>query len=187
MKTGVPISSIAYDEQFLYQCLRSLEDQKIVSFWAFICHKGEGSGWSEGKDHQHVYVELDDKVKLLDFKDNFRHPDGTCCTINWRKSDFQNWFWYVLHDVAYLESKGIYREYHYTIDDFTFSDPAEFERLFNETEVPEPCRVRQAIMEGHSLRDMYLEGILKPSNAVGLKIIVDSLKGVFEKNDNYEC
>lgn len=184
MKTGVPISTIAYDDQFLYECLCSLEKSKIISFWAFIPHMGEGSGFSENKDHQHVYVELDDKVKLLDFKDYFRHEDGTCCTINWRKSDFQNWLWYVLHDVAYLESKGIYREFHYTLSDLVVSDQAEFDRLFQETEIPEPCRVRRAIMEGHSLKDMYLEGLLKPSNAVGLKIITECLKGEFENDVN---
>lgn len=184
MKTGIPISTIAYDEPYLFDTLGQLYEDKIVSFWAYIPHKGEGSGMSENKDHQHVYVELDEKVKLLEFKDYFRHHDGTPFTINWRKSDFQNWFWYVLHDPAYLESKGIYREYHYSIDDFIVSDVREFDRLFNETEVPEPCRVRKAIMEGHSLKEMYLEGLLKPSNAVGLKIITECLKGEFEHDDN---
>ena len=184
MKTGIPISTIAYDEYRLAECLTNLEDIGVISFWAYICHHGEGAGLSENKDHQHVYVELDEKVKLLEFKDYFRRSDGTGVTINWRKSDFQNWYWYVLHDVAYLESKGIYREYHYSPEDFIVSDPREFDRLFNETEVPEPCRVRKAIMAGHSLRDMYLEGLLKPSNAVGLKIISECLKGEFE-DDNH--
>ena len=97
MKTGVPISTIAYDEEYLINCLLTLEEEGTVSFWAYINHMGEGSGASENKDHQHVYVELDDKVKLLDFKNNFRRSDGTPITINWRKSDFQNWVWYVLH------------------------------------------------------------------------------------------
>lgn len=184
MKTGVPISTIAYDVEYLLNCLFTLEDEGTVSFWAYIIHKGEGSGASENKDHQHVYVELDEKVKLLDFKNYFRRSDGTPITINWRKSDFQNWVWYVLHDVNYLESKGIYREYHYTFDDFVVSSEAEFDRLLNETEVPEPCRVRKAILEGHSLRDMYVEGLLKPSNAVGLKIITECLQGEFKDDVN---
>lgn len=184
MKTAIPISTIAYDEEHLIDCLIALQNSKIVSFWAYINHKGEGLGASENKDHQHVYVDLDEKVKLLDFKDYFRRSDGTPITINWRKSDFQNWFWYVLHDVNYLESKGIYREYHYTFNDFIVSDEAEFDRIFNETEVPEPCRVRKAVMEGQSLRDMYVNGILKPSNAVGLKIITECLKGEFTDDVN---
>ena len=186
MKTGIPISTIAYGQDDLELALVRLEDLQVISFWAYIPHKGEGSGLSENKDHQHVYVELDEKVKLLDFKDYFRRSDGTGITINWRKSDFQNWYWYVLHDPAYLESKGIYREFHYSPEDFITSDFRELDRLFNETEVPEPCRVRKAIMSGHSLRDMYLEGLLKPSNAVGLKIITECLKGEFE-DDNNRC
>lgn len=71
MKTGVPISTIAYDEDYLINCLLTLEEEGTVSFWAYINHNGEGSGVSENKDHQHVYVELDEKVKLLDFKITF--------------------------------------------------------------------------------------------------------------------
>lgn len=175
MKTKKPLATIAYDEEILCKGLHALCNHGYIDFFAYIRHDGEGTGLSEGKTHFHVYIEPCTGVDPLSLKEFFRNEDGSPTTLNFRKSDFQNWYYYVLHDVAYLESKGLKRQFSYEPSDVVASSEEELDRLVSETEVPECCKVREALLSGHTLSDMFIEGILKPSNANGIRIIKEAL------------
>lgn len=175
MKTKKPLATIAYDEELLCKGLHFLSNHGYIDFFSYIRHNGEGSGLSEGKTHFHVYIEPCTGVDPLVLKDYFRNKDGSPTCLNFRKSDFQNWYYYTLHDVAYLESKGLKRQYHYKASDMVPSSEAELDRLVSETEAPECCKVREALLSGETLSDMFIQGILKPSNANGIRIIKEAL------------
>lgn len=175
MKTKKPLATIAYDEDILCKGLHTLSNLGYIDFFAYIRHTGEGSGLSEGKTHFHVFIEPCIGVDPLALKDYFRNKDGSPTCLNFRKSDFQNWYYYTLHDVAYLESKGLKRQYHYKASDMVPSSEAELDRLVSEIEVPECCKVRDALLSGDSLAKMYFDGILRPGNANGIRIIRDEL------------
>ena len=179
MKTIRPLATIAYDENILRLVFETYPDS--FSFWAYIKHKGEGEGLSEKKDHFHVYVEPSNKISPVALKDVFYTEDGRPSTLNWRFSQFQGWFYYVIHDLDYLTSKGISRMYHYSIDDIVCSDPLELDALLQECGVPECSRLRQALMNDQSLKSMYMSGLLKPSNANGIRIISECLRSDFNK------
>lgn len=182
MKTIRPLATIAYDEEILNEIFEYYPDQ--FAFWAYIKHKGEGEGLSEKKDHFHVFVQMADKTNPVKLKALFESHDGRPTTLNWRFSAFQPWFYYVIHDLDYLSSKGITRVYHYTLQDIVCSDRLELDAYLQECGVPECSRLRQSLLNDVSLKEMYLNGLLKPSNANGIKIISEMIR-----NDNIkgEC
>lgn len=190
MKTIRPLASIAYDENVLCSKLVNIYPD-YISFFAYIKHKGEGDGLSEKKDHIHVYIEPSSKINPVELKEYFYSDDGRPTTLNWRFSQFQGWFYYVLHDLDYLSSKGISRQFHYSLADIVCSDPLELDALIQDCGVPECSRLRQALMNDDSLKSMYMSGLLKPSNANGIRIISECLRdtnikqGESRKGDYY--
>lgn len=116
MKTTKPTSTISFNTKpFLLGVLRRLVENDVLTFWALIQHEPEED---ESKTHFHVYMEPAKQVDTLWLRKQFiepdlhnpEHPRGT---LPMEKSDFANWYWYGLHDKAYLASKNQIRKYHY--------------------------------------------------------------------------
>lgn len=171
MATKQPLSTIAYDEVVLAKVLIQQLNIGVVSFFAYIRHYGEGDGLSENKEHIHVYVDFNKQVDPMEFKYLFANEFGNNTTLNWRRSVFADWFPYVLHDEDYLASKGLTRVWHYTKDAMVPSDPLELDRMIVENPMPNLSRIRSAILNGVSEKEMFLQGLLTPQNVNGVSAL----------------
>ena len=184
MKTKLPLSTIAYNEDILCKVLVKLYGQGVISFFCYIKHYGEGTGDSEKKDHYHVYIEPNKGIDPFDFKSYFKDADGFNTCLNWRKSDFSNWYYYCLHDPDYLSSKGLSREFAYDKRDMQCSDDLELDRLLTDHPLPNQTRLRNAILNGVSEKDMYMLGLLNPQNVYGVQGILSILNPENGKKGN---
>lgn len=134
VKTTLPISTISFNSvEFLALKLEELRNAKIISFWAFIHHKAEDDEGGK-KEHNHVYLlpaksVLTDDIKIALRELDPNNPDKPLGCINFKKSIFDHWYLYSLHDKRYLALKQQSRRFHYSSDDFYTSDADEL--LFN--------------------------------------------------------
>lgn len=168
MKTGLPLSTIAYNEDVLCRTLIKLNNCGVVSFFVYILHHGEGDSISEGKEHIHCYVEFYDKVDPFAFRDLFRDSHGDNTTLIWRRSVFVDWYYYNLHDEDYLASKGLTRQWHYDKSCMIPSSSAEFDRMIVENPLPVSTRLRTALLNGVSEKEMFKQGLINPVNVSGV-------------------
>lgn len=133
MRTSKPISTVSYNTPAFFEgtCDRLLKS-KIISFYAFIVHKGEDDE-SGKKDHIHAYFELSKTVQTDDLKEMFIEPDPTntkpLCCLNFRPSKFAEWYQYGLHDPYYLMQKGMERKFSYKHEDIITSSEEELHAL----------------------------------------------------------
>lgn len=176
MNTKKPLSTIAYNEEVLKDRLSYLLAHGLIGFWSYIRHEGEStSGESERKEHFHVRIEPNDGLDPVDLKNLFNDRDGLPTCLNWRPSAFADWYYYVLHDPVYLESKGLTRQFVYDPENMFSSDSLELDRLISENPCPASTRLRSAILGKMSLREMYLRGLITPQNANGVRLITEAV------------
>ena len=126
MKTTKPLSTISYNTAaFLLGVLDDLITERVIQFYALIHHEPEED---ENKPHWHVYMEPCESVDMVALRDRFKELDlknpkqALGCMI-FKKSNFYDWYWYGLHNPAYLASKGQTRKYHYDPSRVLSSDP----------------------------------------------------------------
>ena len=124
MTTNKEIATISYNsEAFLKMKLDSLVKSEVIMFYIYIKHYAEGS---EKKDHFHIYMQPYDKVDTKGLKKQFDEIDLNnpkplgCLPI--RKSNFQDWYLYGLHNEFYLASKGQFKKYQYEYTDMITND-----------------------------------------------------------------
>lgn len=129
MRTEKPISTISYNtEKNLKVLCDSLIKNGQALFYCFILHKPE----RDGKPHIHLYLEphgvLDTEANW--FKTYFQEKDpnneNPLDVMPWKKSKWQDFYYYSLHDARYLKAKGLKREYHYTREEFQYSNENDF-------------------------------------------------------------
>lgn len=125
MKTTKPISTVSYNSaQFLYGVLQRLVSNEIIQFFAFIEHTPEED---EKKSHFHVYLEPAKPVDTLWLRKQFiepvkDRPNEPLASLPFQSSKWVDWYWYVLHDPAYLAAKNQSRKYTYIQDDIVTND-----------------------------------------------------------------
>lgn len=171
MKTSKPISTISWNSPaYLEQVLRELQVSRIISFWCFICHKGEDDEAGK-KDHIHVYLEPTKTIQTVDIRDMFKeidkdNPKPLGC-LDFRPSKFKDWYFYALHDKGYLETKGLVRKFSYNVDNLIVSDDMEMQyrvgsiELYTSTVVEKFKRLAEA---GKTWEDMVLAGAIPVGN-----------------------
>ena len=130
MKTRKPISTVSYNTvPFLEGVLERLVKNKVISFYAYVVHKGEDDENGK-KDHTHIYVEPYSSIETEWLDSQFIEPDPNNIKplkcLAFRNSKFDDWFLYGLHFVPYLMKKGLTKLYHYEIADMRYSDEDEF-------------------------------------------------------------
>lgn len=130
MKTRKPISTVSYNTTaFLEGVLERLIKNKVISFYAYIEHKGEDDENGK-KDHIHVYVEPYSSVETEWLDGQFIEPDPNNIKplkcLAFRNSKFEDWFLYGLHFVPYLMKKGLTKIYNYDLENMRYSDEDEF-------------------------------------------------------------
>ena len=168
MKTKLPLATIAYDEDVLCKTLVDQYNKGIVSFFVYIKHYGEGDGSSEMKDHFHVYVEFNSGIDPMEFRYLFRNRVNNVTCLNFRRSQFVDWFYYCLHDPDYLASKGLKRQFIYERSGMVTIDDRELDRLISENPLPNQTRLRSALLNGVSEKEMFMQGLLNPVNVNGV-------------------
>lgn len=126
MNTICEVSTISYNSHdFLVAQLNKLVEQKILQFWALILHKPEDDEAGK-KYHYHVYGLPARRIQTMDLQELLIEPttynkDPLGC-LPWTKSDFDNWYLYILHDIDYLARKHQTRVYTYKFDEVESSD-----------------------------------------------------------------
>lgn len=101
-----------------------------ADFWCYICHKPEDDE-AGNKPHIHLYIEPTNQLETSSLQQSMDEPDlrhpqlKPLKCLAFRSSKFDDWCLYVLHDKAYLASKGQSRKYHYKYIDLVSSDPDE--------------------------------------------------------------
>lgn len=125
MKTTRPQSTISYNSKgFLIGVLDNLVKQGIIQFYAFIEHLAEED---ENKNHIHLYFEPAKTIDTAWLSKQFlepdaEHPQQPLKCMPFSPSKWVDWYWYGLHDKAYLMSKQMTRKYHYDPSEMLTSD-----------------------------------------------------------------
>ena len=132
MRTSKPCSTISYNSiEFLQRKLDDLIRRGFIDFYAFVEHLPEED---EEKKHKHLYLFPSKLVDTNQIRDELKEFDPNNPTkplgcLPFQSSKFADWYLYILHDSAYLTSKGQARKYHYTDDDIISSDSDYFNEL----------------------------------------------------------
>ncbi len=135
MRTSKPLSTISYNtDGFLNIRLNEFMQNHIISEWYYIRHLPEDDEGG-GKEHIHLYVEPSKMIQTDSLRESFAEFDPnmplkplTCPC--WRQSKFADWYMYAIHNVDYLNSKGMMKKYHYKIDDvIAWDDDAKIQRV----------------------------------------------------------
>jgi len=171
MKTSKPIATISWNTPaYLERVCKELQASKIVAFWCYILHLGEDDEAGK-KNHIHLYMEPARCVQTLDLKELFNEPDPThkkpLGCLDFRPSKFSDWYWYALHDEAYLKSKGQERKYHYKPDSVINSSPDEMQYRIGTIEPVGSVvvdRMKRLSEAGKSFDDMILAGAIPIGN-----------------------
>ena len=122
MTISTPFGFVSYNtENFLETKLNELVNGEIISHYAFILHKGElnPNTLQREKLHFHVRIVPTKTIKVNDIKNHFKEfvdkdsePLGIVIGIdNINESIFGHWYYYVLHDTKYLNSKHLKKEF----------------------------------------------------------------------------
>lgn len=125
MRTTKPTSTISYNSMgFLLGVLDRLVENGVIQFYALIKHLPEED---ENKEHIHVYLEPAKAVDTLWLRKQFieadpEHPENPLGCMPMQASKWVDWYWYDLHDRAYLAAKGMSRKYHYQPDEVLTND-----------------------------------------------------------------
>lgn len=187
MRTGKPISTISYNSNdFLRDALNNLVKHKVLSFWAFINHKAESY---EKRDHTHVFMLPDAIIDTQVLQPMFDelHEDGTTSGVKLiRKSDWGNWYYYGLHDPAYLACKyenEQKKRYYYREQDIVVSDidiACQLHETVDKSALLSPGLkvIREHALEGVTLPDFLKMFPVKKSDVRYVKEIYDIYGGI---------
>ena len=175
MKTTKPISTISYNSiDFLKSILDDLYLKHLISFYAFVEHLPEeldDHTWE--KKHIHVYIEPNTKLDTMELQKLTEEvdpdfPDKPLKCIYFRRSIWEDWLLYDLHDETYLKLKLQKRQYTYTYEDFYYSDPDEFFERCNDavhsSKISEMLRLPR-LLKQHSVPELVALGYVMPSQA----------------------
>lgn len=165
MRTSKQFATITYNtESYLTNKLNEFVKNGIFEFWAYIEHLPEQD---ENKKHKHLFIIPSIRYECRNLIDALKEPDESnptakplTCIIP-MPSKFSDWYLYALHDKSYLASKGQYRKFHYTLDDFKVSDKEMFNELrhqINYSNVNRMERICAAVDNGETFESLVALG-----------------------------
>lgn len=185
--TRQPISTVSYNTpEFLDEKLNDLVDRHIISFYAWIFHKGELDEKLHyfDKDHIHLYLVPNKQIDLMDLQDYFKEPvmdnDKPLGCISFKTSNWDDFFLYNLHDKQYLASKCLVRQYHYKIEDYVSNDYLDFmdrvQRTYATGTYASNLNLVSYLDNGGTLDKLVRNGGVSPNRAVGMYYFNELLK-----------
>lgn len=163
------MATISYNSMaFLVSKLESLVKNEIISFYALIEHKPEED---ENKAHCHVYIEPAKACDTIWLRKQFNevdpaNPGKPLGVLPIGSSKFVDWYWYGLHDRAYLASKNQSRKYHYNDDQVLTSDTEYLAEKVRQNPNPkaELLKVMELIMQGYKPLQIAVQMNVKTRN-----------------------
>lgn len=177
MRTSKPIATISWNTPSFFEGVcGELYDARKISFWAYICHKGEDDEGGK-KDHIHAYIEPSRTLQTLELRDLYMEPDKEhnkpLGCLDFRPSKFSDWYFYALHDVTYLAGKAMTRKYHYSPDNIRCSDEREMQYRVGSIEYTAPAveKLKRFAVAGKTWRDVVLSGGVTAGNFHNLEQI----------------
>jgi len=199
VNTSKPFSTISYNsKEFLILKLTELTRQHIISFWAFIPHKGEAEcdpttgEIIKDKDHIHLYVEPNKSINTDDFRSLLLEVDKKkknklpLGCLPCRSSKFDDFYLYGLHDPEYLACKYEVKEYHYQRDEFNTSDPDAFNNLifdcYHSSKYVVNRNFINYLKHGGTVQALAHNGTITPQQAFAYKNFQQLYYG-FDKNE----
>lgn len=165
MNTSKPFASISYNtKEFLIEKLNDLVNRRYISFYTFVYHYAEED---EKKPHIHLYImpngmvdtnQIHDELLEIDVNNLDLPPLAIMPCVS---SKFADWYLYSSHNVDYLISKGLERQYHYNFDDFVSSNEdymLELVHTIDYTKYTKSKEFVEGIKDGKRLIDFIQNG-----------------------------
>lgn len=131
MKTRKPISTVSFNTPlYLIHRLEELRNGGIITKWYAMPHQPEDDEGGK-KWHIHLYIEPAKQISTDDLSNELKEfdsakPDKPRGVLPFKYSKFADWYFYALHDPAYLASKGEARRFSYTQREFLVFDRDSF-------------------------------------------------------------
>lgn len=193
MKTIKPIATISYNSwPFLTGVLERLKKEGFIQFYAFIHHEPEED---ELKGHCHVFVEPFKRIDTEWLQKQFiemdkSNPNKPLGVMPWKSSQFRDWYWYSLHDVAYLLSKGQTRKKHYDPYCMVSSDDEYLREMVKNNPCPasDIYKVMEYLKKGYKAIEIAMLMNVSMSRLAfflgGINALVDNVKDLNETYRN---
>ena len=141
MRTSKPLATICYlpKDDLLKRFERHKEKGWLQNF-AFISHQKEKV---DTKDHIHLLIIPNETIDtnslwFREIWDVFNGDEFVSGVMPWRHAKITDWLLYSVHSVPYLKKKGLEKLFHYTFDDFVYSEKSWF---FEEVEIAEGSQI----------------------------------------------
>ena len=120
MRTSKPVSTISYNtESFLKAKIEYWKECGLIEYGMWIKHEPEAD---EKKAHHHVFLKPAKLIQTMDLETDSQeidpiNPNKPLKMISFRVSKESDWILYGIHDKAYLQEKGLTRDFHYDLAD----------------------------------------------------------------------
>ena len=191
MKTSKSISTISYNTiPYLEFILNNMVDNGVIDFYAYIFHQAEEN---EKKNHIHLYIEPSNRIDTFTLKKQFEEidviggNDKPLGVMPFNSSNFKDWYLYSIHDLDYLRSKGLSREYMYNKENVVVSDELYFAEKINTIDYNYGVtgKIIEAVNSGVGFNSLIVSGVVKVSNVCQAERIYNLLSGAKIEN-NYK-
>ena len=171
MASKKTVSSISFNTAaFLKMELEKMLSENLIYFYAFIAHAPEED---TKKDHFHLYFAPNKPLDFLQVRKRFIEPvanEKPLGCLPFQPSKFFDWILYSLHDIDYLNKKGLFRINHYGIDSVVSSDnDFLLQSYYDAKETFQDNRMKlflQKMEQGFSFGDILRSGIVPPNQIV---------------------
>lgn len=187
MATKKPSSTISFNSDlFLSDLLPRLVRDGYIFFYAYIRHEPEED---TKKLHYHLFVSPSRPLDMVNFRKEFIEPvngEKPLGCLPFQSSKISDWILYALHDINYLNKKGLFRLNHYMLEDFITNDDDFLLQSFSdakETFTDNRMALFLSLIEkGSSFGEILRSGIVPPNQIVYWeKVYASSFKSHFGK------
>lgn len=187
MATKKTSSSISFNTMpFLETTLNNAVSEGLIYFFAFIRHYPEED---TKKEHYHLFIAPSKPLDLISFRRLFIEPVSgykPLCCLPFQPSKIGDWLLYALHDISYLNKKGLVRLNHYSIESVvTNDDEYLLQSYYDAKETYNDTRMNLFIRElrqGASFGDILRSGIVPPNQIVYWEKVYKSSMVLFGKD-----
>lgn len=192
MITSSAVSSVSYCSlDVITHHLDHFVSCGSLDFYCLIKHYAEDD---EKKDHWNIFAipskRIDTFVLQSCITETVPDNDIPLKTMPFRKSKFDDWVLYHLHDRPYLESKGLFRRYHYRYDEIISSCPDYLHELYSR--IPYCAYVRQDtftqyVLKGVGFSYLCTSGIVPVAQISQYRILYDAIRATMILNGDIDC
>lgn len=188
MRTSKPIATISYNTaDFLSRKLDSWKKLGWIEFAMWIRHEPEDD---EKKAHYHVFIRPARLVQTMDLeKDSCEfdkeNPEKPFKMIGFRVSKESDWLLYGLHDPAYMQEKGLTKQYVYSLEDVQSTDEDTFRDIISHMSDDRQGRIEyrliQMMRQGMTWQEIVFSGAIPLRHIQACKIMYDSTAHLHQK------